>query len=118
MQLGTLEGAVPMIITKRIVVSVDEVTAKLDALARHNRVARHCYDESAADSMSEFDALKWTSLCAQRRALLERETPVRVWSPPLLFRSFYSAVSRCATTGRSSSAHLENKNGVLDELAA
>lgn len=109
-----------MIITKRIVVSVEEVTAKLDALARHNRVAGHCYDESAADSMSEFDALKWTSLCAQRRALLERERemPVHDWSVPLLFRSLYGAVGRCATTGRSVSAHLENKNDGLDELAA
>jgi len=109
-----------MNITKRIVVSVEEVTAKLDALARHNRVPGHCYDESAAESMSEFDALKWTALCAQRHALLERERemPVHDSATPLLFRSFYSAVGRCATTGRATSAHLENKNDGLDELAA
>ena len=68
-----------MIITKRIVVSVDEVTAKLDALARHNRVARHCYDESAADSMSEFDALKLHPRFAH--------SVVRYWNAKRLFVS-------------------------------
>ena len=107
-----------MIITKRRVVSVDEVTAKLDALARQNHIVVGCYAESAADSMSEFDALKWTSLCSQRRALLEREHEAASsgWVMPSPFRLVYG--SRSATTGRFMSTHLENKNGGLSELAA
>lgn len=62
-----------MKITRRIIGSAEEATAQLDRLATETGIAQHCYAESAADSMSEFDAIKWTALCAQRRVLLERE---------------------------------------------
>jgi hypothetical protein len=110
-----------MIITKRRVVSVDDVTAKLDALARRNHVAARCYEESAADSMSEFDALKWTSLCSQRRALLERESYNTVASSgemPSPFRLVYGMPQRCAAAGSSIAVQLENQNGGLNDLAA
>jgi hypothetical protein len=73
MQIGIFGGEVKMKITKRRVVSVEDATAKLDAIARRNDIACPRYEESEADSMSEFDALKWTSLCAQREALKQRE---------------------------------------------
>lgn len=76
-----------MIVTKRRVVSVEDATAKLDILARRCDIANPRYEESEADSMSEFDALKWTSLCSQRIALLQRENSSRYWSP--LIRSLY-----------------------------
>jgi hypothetical protein len=62
-----------VIITKRRVISAEEATAKLDALARRHGITNPFYDESEADSMPEFDALKWTSLCSQRVALQQRE---------------------------------------------
>jgi hypothetical protein len=109
-----------MIITKRRVVSVDDVTAKLDALARRNHVAAHCYEEAAADSMSEFDALKWTSLCSQRRALLEREnhTAASGCEMPSPFRLVYGTTRRCSANGSSTSVQLENQSGGLNDLAA
>jgi hypothetical protein len=62
-----------MIVTKRRVVSVEDATVKLGAIARRYDIVSPLYEESEADSMSEFDALKWTSLCAQRVALKQRE---------------------------------------------
>ena len=52
-----------MKITKRRVNTVSEVTAKMDALAREASVTNHCYAESAAAGMTEFDALRWRTLC-------------------------------------------------------
>jgi len=62
-----------MKITRRSVVSVEDATAKLDALARRCGIESPRYDESEADSMTEFDALKWISLCSQRNALEKRK---------------------------------------------
>lgn len=100
-----------MIIRRRLV-SVDEVTKRLDALARENHLADHCYEESASESLSEFDAIKWNSLCAQRRALIERESvsinaSVELPSPFVLL---YGKVR--------SSVHLKNAQGGLGRLAA
>ena len=43
--------------------------------------------------MSEFDALKWTTLCAQRNALQQREHNDRLgsWSVPAQFLDIYEA---------------------------
>jgi hypothetical protein len=110
-----------MKITKRRQVSVEDVTAELDALAHQNHVAAHCYAESVADSMPEFDALKWTSLCAQRSALIERDNDNTVASGlemPSPFRIVYGATSRGAAAGSSTSVQLENQDGGLNDLAA
>jgi hypothetical protein len=109
-----------MIIKRRRLDSVEAVTAKLDVLARQSHVQPGCYDESAAHSMNEFDALKWTSLCAQRRALVARECQPALEhsllpSPfQLIYRSTYFSVS----TGHRMNPRLENKTGRLSELAA
>ena len=62
-----------MKITRRCVASVEDATAKLDAIARRWGIESPRYVESEADSMTEFDALKWISLCSQRNALKMRE---------------------------------------------
>jgi hypothetical protein len=63
--------------TNRIITS-GQALAALDELARENNiVGQHCYDEAAARSLSEFDAMQWRTLCAQRKALIEREAPER-----------------------------------------
>ena len=79
-----------MIVTRRRVVSVEDATAKLDILARRCGIVNPRYEESEADSMSEFDALKWTSLCSQRIALLQRENEISSpYYPPSIIRSLY-----------------------------
>jgi hypothetical protein len=100
-----------MKITKRRVNSVSEVTAKMDALAREAALVDHCYDESAAESMTEFDALRWKTLCSQRKALLSREE-AQGSAMPSSFRLMYGAA-----THRSSSL-LENAVDGLNKLAA
>ncbi len=62
-----------MKITQRRVLSVEDATAKLDVLARRYGIASPQYDDIESDSMSEFDALTWTSLCSQRTVLQRRE---------------------------------------------
>lgn len=62
-----------MKITMHRVLSVDDATAKLDVLASRCGVSNPRYEESESDSLSEFDALEWICLCAQREALLKRE---------------------------------------------
>lgn len=62
-----------MEITKRSVVSVADATARLNVLANRYGIESPQYDEFESGHMSEFDALKWTSLCAQRAALMQRE---------------------------------------------
>ena len=78
-----------MKITKRSVVSVEGATARLDVLAHRYEIVSPRYDEAESDQMSEFDALKWTSLCAQRAALKQREREAATCdSPaPLFFRN-------------------------------
>lgn len=56
----------------RRLLSVEAATGRLDLLARRNGITNPRYDESEADSMTEFDALEWICLCAQRKALMER----------------------------------------------
>lgn len=80
-------------ITTRKMVSVEQVTAALDELARENQIGSHCYDESVAQQMSEFDALKWTTLCSQRRVLQQREydSSSGGWVVPPQFLGIYEA---------------------------
>jgi hypothetical protein len=78
-----------VIITRRGVVSVEDATAKLDALARRCGIEKPRYEESEADSMSEFDALKWISLCSQRIALQERENENSPRDLHAIYRSLY-----------------------------
>jgi len=97
-----------MIITKRRLVSVEEVTAMLDPLARRYRLPKNSYDESSAELMSEFDALKWTSLCSQRAALRQRETETvsTNWEVPSRFLFIYEAKESAPLTSRE-----ETKDG-------
>jgi hypothetical protein len=103
-----------MIITKRRAVSVEDVTARLDALARTYHIQGNCYDESASETMPEFDALKWISLCSQRIALRQREYEAvpRSWEVPPRFLTIYE------TKPCSTSMSLENTSDSLSELAA
>jgi phosphoketolase len=103
-----------MKITKRRVLSVEDATARLDALARPYGISAPCYEESEADSMSEFDALKWTSLCSQRIALQQRENEnaSRDWPIPSILRSLYG------NKPSSSSMKLENTDDGQLSLAA
>jgi hypothetical protein len=102
-----------MSVTRRRVVSVEDATAKLDILARRCGIANPRYEESEADSMSEFDALKWISLCSQRIALQEseNENSSRDW-PPTIIRSLYGNMCGSAST------KLENTEEVHLKLAA
>jgi hypothetical protein len=103
-----------MMITKRRVVSVEDATAKLDELARRNGIVSPRYEESEADSMSEFDALKWTSLCSQRVALQGREdeTTSAEWPVPPIFQGIYG------TKHPSAAKKLENTDDGQLSLAA
>jgi hypothetical protein len=101
-----------MKITKRRVVSVEDATAKLDAIARRCNIECPRYEESEADSMSEFDALKWTSLCAQRAALIQRKTEDAPHDMPAFVRAFYGHKSS------STSVKLENTDEKELGLAA
>jgi hypothetical protein len=103
-----------MRITKRRAVTVKDVTARLDALARTYHIDEHCYNESAAATVPEFDALKWISLCSQRVALLQRECEAapRNWEVPLRFLTIYE------TKPCSDSISLKNTYNGLSELAA
>jgi hypothetical protein len=93
------EGAVQMIVTKREVMSVEDATAKLDALARRWGIDSPRYEESEADSLSEFDALEWICLCSQRVALQQREkeNSPRDCSTPSILRSLYGHNSRATS---------------------
>jgi hypothetical protein len=84
------EGVSDMITVKRRLLSEEEVTAKLGALARLHNIPKGCYDESAADQMSDFDAQKWLSLCDLLRAARRRshDAPAS-WSVPSSLRSIY-----------------------------
>ncbi|HEV2646372.1 MAG TPA: hypothetical protein VGU46_08430 [Acidobacteriaceae bacterium] len=98
-----------MKITKRRVNTVSEVTAEMDALAHAASVTDHCYDESAAAHMTEFDALRWRTLCAQRRTLQAREgSVVTGWVIPSLY----------GTNTQDRPSLLENTVGGLNKLAA
>jgi len=96
-----------MAMTKIRVVSVEEATAKLDALARLHNLTNHCYDESASKSIEGFDAMKWVTLCAQRNALRQRESEA---SLPF-FRIYQTA--HCTAP-----VSLTNQPGGLNKLAA
>ncbi len=100
--------------TTRRVISVQQVEEALDALAREYNLRGHCYDELAGQVMSEFDALKWVTLCSQRIALRQREIEAMssdAWcvSVPSRFLGIYE---------EKHPAELENVEDTLRELAA
>jgi hypothetical protein len=101
-----------MIVTRRGVVSVKDATAKLDALAGRCGIANPRYEESEADSMSEFDALEWICLCSQRIALQEREYENTSRDLNAIVRSLYGHKSG------STSMKLENSDEGQLSLAA
>jgi hypothetical protein len=108
------EGVPDMKVHTRRAVSEKEVTAKLDALALEYQLDGHCYEETASESMAEFDALKWNTLCAQRIALRQRKSEAECSGSKIAapFLGIYK------TTHRSASKPLENTAGRLSKLAA
>lgn len=103
-----------MEVTMRRVVSVEDATAKLDVLATRCGIASPRYEESEADSMSEFDALEWICLCSQRVALQKRESGnvSRDCQMPEIFRSLYGHKAS------STSVELENSDEGQFRIAA
>jgi hypothetical protein len=99
--------------TTRRIVSTKQAEAALEELARAYHIDGHCYEESAARLMSEFDALKWTTLCSQRDALQQREYDDRLgeWAVPPQFLDIYE------TKDYSEPVRLENTDESLS-LAA
>lgn len=95
------------------VISSAQASSALDQLARENSITDHNYDPAIAQQLSEFDAMKWTTLCAQRSILLERETvePVRGWAVPHKLLCFYEV------TENIEPVMLENAES-LSEIAA
>lgn len=104
-----------MAMVKRRVVSVEQVTDMLDKLAEQYQLTNHCYDESAAESItSDFDALTWRSLCAQRAAIHQREMEAAQsrFQIPSPLRGLYESKPD------DSPKHLKNSEGRLNKLAA
>jgi hypothetical protein len=76
-------------VTRRLM-SEDEVLERLHALANRYHMANSCFDEAAADHMSDFDALKWLSLCDQlKKATRGRSAFFVDCSVPAALRSIY-----------------------------
>lgn len=98
-----------MITITRRLISEHEVEKKLAALASRYDIQDTCYDESMADRMSDFDAMKWTALWDMRKTARQRNLKCGV--PPIV-RSLYEKSST------SRSVELKNKDFTLDELAA
>lgn len=103
-----------MITVKRRLVSEEEVTSKLDALARRYHIPERCYDESSGEDMSEFDALKWQSLCSQLVALKRRDCKTASGGSPVPPRFRFIYGMRHGSQPRE----LENSCDNLSELAA
>jgi hypothetical protein len=103
-----------IVTTTRRIVSTEQAKAALDELARTYQIDGHCYDESAARLMSEFDALKWTTLCSQHKALQQRECNGRFgeWEVPARILGIYE------TKYCSKPVWLANTDESLSELAA
>jgi hypothetical protein len=66
-----------MDIERRRMISVEFATDALNRLARKYAIPWPKYEPRESDCMTEFDALDWTCLCAQRNALVEREEKQR-----------------------------------------
>jgi hypothetical protein len=100
-----------MITVTREVLSEKEVRERLAALAHRYSLPDACRDESASDQMSDFDALKWLSLCDMLKAAgRRRESSSADDRVPVAFRSIYG-MSGC------NSEELENRFSLID-LAA
>lgn len=113
-EIGSSEGATMKVFMKtHKVISSAQASAALNKLAREHGIAGHNYDPAIAHQLSEFDAMKWTTLCAQRSILLERETiePAREWPVPHRLVCFYEV------TEHVEPVMLENAES-LSEIAA
>jgi hypothetical protein len=102
-----------MITVTRRLISEEDAAAKLSLLSRRYDIPNGCYDESAADRMSDFDAQKWLSLCDLRRAAQRRRhnSPAACDIPDSL-RSIYGMKAPFH------SEELENTSDTLIALAA
>jgi hypothetical protein len=91
----------------------EEVMERLIPLARRYHIPDGCYDHSAADRMSDFDALKWASLFDLLKAAKANrlQDACDDFCIPMSLRSIYG------TQGASQPEELENTCG-LTELAA
>ena len=103
-----------MITVQRRILSEQEAVAKLAVLADRYRIQTDCYEKSAADQMSDFDAQKWLSLCEQVKAAKRRryENPADCGVPSGL-RSIYGGVK-----APFRSEEPENTSDTLIKLAA
>lgn len=102
-----------MITVTRRILSEADVTAKLAELARRYDIPNYCYEEIAADEMSDFDAQKWVSLCEQlKSARSKRNAAPRDCDIPPSLRSIYGMKAPFH------SEELENTADTLTELAA
>lgn len=96
-------------VTPRILTE-GEVMERLVVIARRYRLPEGCFDESMADHMSDFDALKWASLCDLLKVAREsRLQELGGFCVPGMLRSKYGM--------QDHSQELEN-TGDLTELAA
>lgn len=102
-----------VVMRTRRIVSTEQADAAIEELERASEVDGPCYDESAVELMSEFDAMKWTTLCSQRRVLQQREYDhrLREWAVPAQFLGIYE------TKAYSEPVRLENTDESLS-LAA
>ncbi len=91
----------------------EEVKEKLSLLASRYHIPDSCCDESAADQMSDFDAIKWLSLCDQLQSARRRHPDSSTGcAVPRSLRSIY----RVGAHFRSE--EWEESSGALIELAA
>jgi hypothetical protein len=102
-----------IVTTTHKIMSSAQAAAALEELARENNIDGLNYDESAAGQLSEFDAMKWRTLCDQRSVLLERESSHegRNWKVPSKFLCIYEAKAYAQPS------RLENTES-LSEIAA
>ncbi len=68
-------GVPDMITVTPNLLTDEELMERLDAIARRNHIPTGCYDESAAEHMSDFDAQKWVSLCDLLKTARNRSGP-------------------------------------------
>jgi hypothetical protein len=57
---------------RRSVKTVRDAENRLNAIALRCGITTPVYEDSEADTLSEFDALAWICLCAQRKVLMKR----------------------------------------------
>lgn len=101
-----------MITVTRKLLSEDEVRQELAALARRYSLPSDCCDETAADQMSDFDAMKWASLCGFLKAATRYSDSSSENCVPLRLRSIYGMKAPFRSKA------LKNVSDKLTDLAA